>query len=158
MSDASPICDQRATASADHFAGELIAATHAHRSDRIAILGAAQFELMIAFLRRGFDEVACIANARAADPTIEQPDIIIAPDIASETSLTKALRVIGHALRPGGVAVLRFAPWASFGTQTQLLPLFAACGFAAVERIAGNGADAEFWLARQPGKVAAIAA
>ena len=158
MSDVFPLSDRRAASSVDDFAGDLIAATDARRSDRIAILGTAQFELMIAFLRCGFDEVTCIANARAAGPTIEQPDIIIAPDIASETGLTQALRVIGHALRPGGVAVLRFAPWASFCTQTQLLPRFAACGFAAVERLAGKSADTEFWLARQHGKVTAAAA
>jgi hypothetical protein len=150
--------DRADPAKAQVFAADVIAATYADPSDRITIVGANQFELLITFLQRGFDDVACVSSMRSVSPRRAAADIVIAPALESEKALEDFLRCLNRALGPGGTVVVRLSEAAAILNQQQLLLVFLKSGFAAVERVAGVGDRGALWLARKHGKISALAA
>lgn len=133
----------RATAAA--IADGLIEASHARPLDKIAVAGASQLEFLIALLKRGFVNGACVSTGRKTDTA----DILIAPDIRSGGELSDALQCLAGSLRPGGVLVFRTDAALAHGNQKQLLPILLKFGFAAIERRAARSEAAEIWLARR---------
>jgi len=139
------------------LADELIAASYAHPSDKIIVAGANQLDLLIALLRRGFLDAACVSADHDLHATADAADILIAPALEVEGDLLRILDCLGGALRPGGMLVIR-ASSATSCTEQQLLATFLQFGFAAVERLPGRSHDGELWLARKQIKMMAKAA
>jgi len=157
VSNALVLDKARNLATAAACVAELVAATEATPSDRITVLGGGQIELLIAFLRHGFDDVACLSSTRNGSG-VGEADIVIAPAIDNETELAALLCSLGRALRPGGNLVVRLTETAALRNQQQLLPIFLKSGFAAVERRASSGNLGSLWLARKQSKISARAA
>ncbi len=139
------------------LADELIAASYAHPTDKVIVAGGNHLELLIAFLRRGFLDAACISTGRELH-AIDAADILIAPVLDAAADLPEILNCLGGALRPGGVLVIRATESLAVSTEQQLLPIFLQFGFAAVERLASRNHDGEVWLARKQIKIMAKAA
>jgi hypothetical protein len=140
------------------LANELIAASYAHPSDKIIIAGASRLELLIALLRRGFVDAACMSTARELHSTGDAGDILIAPALESEADLPEILQCVGGALRPGGLLVIRADASLAPCDEAQLRATFMQFGFAAVERFASGNRGDEIWLAHRQNKSLAQAA
>src|SRR5579872_6337453 len=91
------------------LAREVIAASGAQPADNVTIAGAEHLEVLIELIRRGFCQVLCRSADHGPHMATSPADVLIAPNVKSETDLRSVLTRLGRDLRPRGVLVFSWA-------------------------------------------------
>jgi hypothetical protein len=113
------------------LADALINASGARRTDRVVIAGRGNLDLLVALCRRGYAHAASQAADQGPHIGGTAADVLLAPNISSETELTAVLSRLGRRLRDGGTLVVRGAHRL---LDNRLRRLIADCGFTLTSR------------------------
>jgi hypothetical protein len=128
---------------------EIIAASRARPADYVTIAGTAHLDILIELIRRGFSRVLCRSAEFGPHLATPPADILIAPDVQTESDLRSVVARLGRDLRPRGVLVMSYAQSCSSFDERRLRRLLIDGGFTAAERIAGRGDAGTLWCARK---------
>lgn len=131
-----------------YLAREAVALSGAGPMDNVTIAGAEHIEIVIELIRRGFCNVLCRSPANGPHLAAPPADLLIAPNVKTESELIGVLTRLGHELRPRGVLVISCAETGSALSDRCLRRLLMEQGFSAVERIAG-GDIGTLWCAHK---------
>lgn len=131
------------------LAREVVAASGAQPTDNVTIAGTENIEILIELIRRGCSHVLCRSAVHGPHMAAPPADVLIAPNVKSETELHIVLTRLGHDLRPRGALVVSCPENCRCLSERGLRRLLVAAGFTAVERIAGHGDVGTIWCAHK---------
>jgi hypothetical protein len=128
---------------------EVLAASGARPADNVTIAGTDHLEIMIELMRCGFSHVLCQSPDHGPHMATAPADIIVAPNVTSESALGAVVTRLGRDLRPRGVLVICWARPCSALSERRLRRLLMDGGFIAMERIAGRSGAETLWCAHK---------
>ena len=131
------------------LAREAVTVSGARPTDNVTIAGTAHIEIVIELVRRGFSHVVCQSAINGPHMAAPPADLLIAPNVKSETELRSVLKRLAHDLRPRGVLVISCAAIGSSLSERCLRRLLMEEGFSAVERSASRGDVGTLWCAHK---------
>ena len=131
------------------LARRLVTASGARPADVVTIAGSGHIEILIELIRRGFSDVLCRSAVDGPHMATPPADVLLAPNVTSETDLDSVLKRLGSDLRPCGILALSIPPIFSSLDERRLRRRLFECGFTAIERIAGRGDAGTLWCARK---------
>jgi len=140
---------------ASDLAASLVEAQIAGPTDNVTIAGCNQLELLIALSNRGLRHATCRDAKNGPHGGEPATDILVIPDIDSETQLSATVARLGHELRQGGSIVAITPP--SDAARMTLRRVLVSCGFIEMHALTVSGGRT-LVCARKPATIAARAA
>jgi hypothetical protein len=120
-----------------NLAQEFIAASGAKPPDNVVISGTGNLEILIEFIQRGFSHVICRRD-HAPHITTQPADILIVPDVGSETDLRSVLTQLARDIRPHGLLVISCSSKNRSIIELALRRLLKEDGFTVVKQTNGD--------------------